>query len=76
MHDEQNCSQNFRENVKIQKLVFDEYFVKLIEYHSALVAWKSSIKSDEHFFRQINVFTKEVTKELFSRKFFERDRVF
>ena len=48
MHDEQNCSQNFRENVKIQKLVFDEYFVfvKLMEYHSALVAWKS----DEHFF--------------------------
>ena len=28
------------------------------------------------FFRQINIFTKEVTKELISRKFVLRDRIF
>ena len=27
------------------------------------------------FFRQINVYNKEATKELISRKFFERDRI-
>ena len=30
---------------------------------------------NQHFFRQINSFTKEATKELISRKIFERDRV-
>ena len=30
---------------------------------------------NQHFFRQINVFTKEVTKELISRIFFQRDRI-
>ena len=30
---------------------------------------------DHHFFRQINIFTKEVTKELISRKKFEHNRV-
>ena len=43
--------------------------------------WNSAIKRDHYFygkiniFLQINVFTKEVTKELISRKFFERDLV-
>ena len=30
---------------------------------------------NQHFFPQTNVFTKEVTKELISRIFFQRDRV-
>ena len=30
---------------------------------------------NHHFIRQINIFTKEVTKELISRKFCEHDRV-
>ena len=45
--------------------------------------WKNAIKCDHDFcakinifFRQINMFTKEVTKELISRKIFERDHVF
>ena len=33
------------------------------------------LRENTQFFRQINVFTKEVTKELISRKFFERDLV-
>ena len=33
------------------------------------------MKKYRQFFRQINVFAKEVTKELISRKIFERDRV-
>ena len=44
--------------------------------------WKSRLKhnhhfygKNQHFFRQINVVTKEVTKELISRKIFKRDRV-
>ena len=31
---------------------------------------------NRHFFRQLNVFSKEVTKSLISRKNFERDRGF
>ena len=31
---------------------------------------------NQHFFRQINVFNKEVTKELILRKIFESDLVF
>ena len=33
------------------------------------------LRKNEHFSRQINVFTKEVTKELISRKIFESDLV-
>ena len=32
------------------------------------------LQENSSFFRQINVFTKEVNKELISRKFFTRDR--
>ena len=34
------------------------------------------LRKNQHFFRQINMFTKEVTKEMISRKIFEGDRVF
>ena len=44
--------------------------------HYTCTEWKSAIKSDHDFCAKINIFTKEVTKELTSRKFFERDRVF
>ena len=43
-----------------------------MKYHTVMRFVKKST-----FFRQINVITKEVAKkELISRKFFERDRVF
>ena len=34
------------------------------------------MRKKNHFFRQINIVTKEVAKELVSRKFFEHDCVF
>ena len=45
--------------------------IRELKQRSQLVRKKKS-----SFFRQINSFTKEVTEELISRKFFERDRVF
>ena len=63
------CTFDFKEKLSLQTTV-----------------WKSRQKHDhsflreyQHFFRQINVFTryldKEVTQNLVSRKFFKRDHV-
>ena len=49
---------------------FHEFFAKQI---GKVV---NAITRNEHFFRQINIFTKEVTKELISRIFFMHDHVF
>ena len=52
---------------------------KSVGFHSVEKYHKTRslfLRKNQHFFRQINGFTKEVTKELISRKFFERDRVF
>ena len=47
------------------------------EFRSAHSVEKSSktrsrfLRKNQHFFRQINVFTKEITKEVISRNFFK-----
>ena len=53
-----------------------------VQYVYYGTVWKSAIKSDHDFCGKINIFfvkstllDKEVTKELISRKIFERDRV-
>ena len=77
---------NFKFHYKISKSLSIKFkFMMKNEYcdalhvHSMEKCYKKRswfLRKNQHFFRQINVFTKEVTKELTSRKFFERDRVF
>ena len=65
-------------NVKIVIAFYGTVF-DIFEYHSVEKCYKMRswfLRKNQHFFRQINTFTKEVTKELISRKIFERDRVF
>ena len=58
----------------IGKISSTQWFINLDSF--VFTVWKSTIKRDHNFtekstfFRQINVFTKEVTKELNSRNFF------
>ena len=42
----------------------------MVRYSRAYAIWSLVLRKNQHFFRQINVLTKEVTKELISRKFF------
>ena len=56
---------------QIDEIHTSQYSVeKLSKTHSLF------FRKNQHFFHQINVFTKEVAKELISRKNFHRDRVF
>ena len=69
--------------VKMKTLILPHYYFfrenKIM--HALCCVEKSSkirshfLRKNEHFSRQINVFTKEVTKELISRKIFESDLV-
>ena len=58
-------SRNFCHKIFRQiKLMFNNHSVEKSSKTRSLILCKN-----EHFFRQINIFTKEVTKELISRKF-------
>ena len=68
-----------KKSVKPTEFVIKKHFMTVSR--NIFQVWKSTIKSDhdicgkvhKYFFRQINVFNKEVTEELISRVFFREN---
>ena len=74
---QKNISQNqLFSNFSSKTVDFTKFLSKLFEreflqfpHTLCSSVWKNTIKRYQHFFCQINIFTKELTKELISRKF-------
>ena len=61
--------------VPVQLKKNEKYFLSPHSVEKSSKTRSRFLRKNQHFFRQINVFTKEVTKELISRNLSKIDRV-